>query len=59
MSPMAATTAAVVVVYRFADDVERLLGQLAERVGLVLVVDNSERGHPALASIAQRPPPPP
>jgi rhamnosyltransferase len=54
MSPLAATTAAVVVVYRFADNVDRLLGQLAASVGRALVVDNSELGHPTLAPMARR-----
>lgn len=54
MSPLAATTAAVVVVYRLAGNVERLLGQLAASVGRALVVDNSERGHPTLAAMARR-----
>lgn len=54
MRPLAATTAAVVVVYRLAGDVDSLLAQLAGRVGTVVVVDNSERGHPALAPLAQR-----
>ncbi len=54
MNALAATTAAVVVVYRLAGDVDRLLGQLAERVGRVVVVDNSEQGHAALGLLAQR-----
>lgn len=54
MSPLAAKTAAVVVVYRLAGDVDRLLGQLAEFVGLVIVVDNSERGHDALPPMTRR-----
>jgi rhamnosyltransferase len=51
---LAASTTAVVVVYRMAAGMEALLEALAASVGGVLVVDNSEHGHAALAVAAAR-----
>ena len=55
MAPLARSTAAVVVVYRELCDPTPLLGQLAGRIALTIVVDNSPQDHPALAGVAHRP----
>lgn len=54
MHELAASTAAVVVVYRLAADIEPTLLALRRAVGQVLIVDNHEQGHPALAAMASR-----
>jgi len=54
MNELAASTAAVVVVYRLATDIEPTLRALQQAVGQVLVVDNHEGGHPALADLARQ-----
>ncbi len=52
MNPLAATTAAVVVVYRLAAPVAPLVTQLQAAVGRVVVVDNSPYGHSSLPALA-------
>ena len=54
MQGLAASTAAVVVVYHLAADIEPTLRQLRQSVAQLLVVDNHEQGHPALADLAAR-----
>ncbi len=54
MQGLAASTAAVVVVYHLATDIEPTLRQLRQSVAQLLVVDNHEQGHPALADLAAR-----
>ena len=54
MQGLAASTAAVVVVYHLATDIEPTLRQLRQSVARLLVVDNHEQGHPALADLAAR-----
>ncbi len=54
MNDLAASTAAVVVVYHLAADIEPPLRLLKQAVGRVLLVDNHERGHPALVDLAAR-----
>jgi len=51
---LAASTAAVVVVYHLATDIEPALRRLQQSVARLLVVDNHEQGHPALAELAAR-----
>jgi rhamnosyltransferase len=51
---LAASTAAVVVVYHLATDIEPALRQLQQSVARLLVVDNHEQGHPALADLTAR-----
>lgn len=52
MNPMAEATAAVVVVYRFQHDIRPILAALRSAVGALVIVDNSESGHAALATSA-------
>lgn len=54
MQGLAASTAAVVVVYHLATDIEPALRQLRQSVARVLLVDNHEQGHPSLAALAER-----
>lgn len=54
MQGLAASTAAVVVVYHLATDIEPALRRLQQSVARLLVVDNHEQGHPALAELATR-----
>ena len=54
MQGLAASTAAVVVVYHLATDIEPALRRLQQSVAKLLVVDNHEQGHPALAELAAR-----
>lgn len=54
MNELAASTAAVVVVYRLAIDIEPTLLALQGAVGQVLVVDNHPQRHHDLAATAQR-----
>lgn len=54
MNELAASTAAVVVVYRLAIDMAPALVALQHAVGRVLVVDNHELGHPELAALARQ-----
>lgn len=54
MDDLAASTAAVVVVYRYATDLEPTLFALQRAVGHVLVVDNHESGHADVAALARR-----
>lgn len=49
-----ARTAAVLVVYHLASDIEPTLRQLRQSVARLLLVDNHERGHPVLAETAER-----
>jgi len=51
---LAASTAAVVVVYHLAADIEPALRQLRQSVARLLLVDNHERGHPALGALAEQ-----
>ncbi|MBC7939625.1 MAG: hypothetical protein H7Z19_07645, partial [Chitinophagaceae bacterium] len=53
LSDIAAMSAAVVVVYRLAADIEPNLRWLQKSVGSVLLIDNSEQGHGGLASLAR------
>lgn len=53
MSPAAASTAAIVVLYRPESDPAALLRQLQASVGHVVVVDNAPQGHPAVARLAR------
>ena len=54
MQGLAASTAAVVVVYHLATDIEPALRQLHQSVARVLLVDNHEQGHATLAALAER-----
>lgn len=54
MNGLAASTAAVLVVYHQAHGVDATLRTLRETVGQVLLVDNHERGHAELAPLAER-----
>lgn len=54
MDELAASTAAVLVVYRLAVDLAPTLQALQRAVGRVLVVDNHELGHPQLAALARQ-----
>lgn len=54
MQGLAASTAAVVVVYRLATDIEPGLRLLRQSVARLLVVDNHEQGHPTLPAMAAR-----
>ncbi|HSW04852.1 glycosyltransferase family 2 protein [Aquabacterium sp.] len=51
MSPVARTTAAIVVVYRLDADPDTLIEQLRTTVLHTIVVDNAPEGHPALANL--------
>lgn len=52
MNEPAASTAAVLVVYRLATDIEPTLITLRAAVGQVLLVDNHEHGHAGLEALA-------
>ncbi|MBL8316010.1 MAG: hypothetical protein JNK55_19910 [Rubrivivax sp.] len=54
MQGLAASTAAVVVVYHLATDIEPALRLLKRSVARLLVVDNHEQAHPQLADLTQR-----
>jgi rhamnosyltransferase len=54
MRTLSSTTAAIVVVYRLDSNPADLVGSLQGHVALTVVADNSEAGHPALPSIADR-----
>lgn len=54
MSAIAAGTAAVVVVYHLTRDIGPTLQALQRTVEHVLLIDNSERGHPGLDALAAR-----
>lgn len=54
MNPVADATAAVLVVYRQAAAVPAMLAVLSATVGRVVVIDNSELGHAALADLARQ-----
>jgi rhamnosyltransferase len=51
---LAASTAAVVVVYHLASDIEPTLRLLQRSVARLLVVDNHEQGHAKLAEVTHR-----
>lgn len=53
MNETAASTVAVLVVYRLAADIEPTLVTLRAAVGQVLVVDNHERGHSGLDALTR------
>ncbi len=54
MQGLAASTAAVVVVYHLPTDLAPGLRRLQQSVARLLVVDNHEQGHPALAELTAR-----
>lgn len=53
MNELAVRTAAVLVVYRLAADIEPTLVTLRAAVGQVLVVDNDEQGHAGLEALTR------
>lgn len=54
MTPLADTTAAVLVVYRLQQPIDDVLRELKTAVARIVVVDNSAHGHPGLRAVAER-----
>jgi rhamnosyltransferase len=52
--PAGPHTACILVVYRLATPLDEALASLAATVGVIVIVDNSEHGHQALAPLAAR-----